>query len=78
MSRLWYTRCPAPTPFGIAVQKGWLEEEFAADGIDVQALQDADDVKIRRSHFTHTHPGRSARAAIFPRSGQALTAAIHA
>jgi ABC-type nitrate/sulfonate/bicarbonate transport system substrate-binding protein len=56
MSRLWYTRCPAPTPFGIAVQKGWLEEEFAADGIDVTALQDADDVQIRRSHFTHTQP----------------------
>ncbi|MFM0415265.1 ABC transporter substrate-binding protein [Paraburkholderia aromaticivorans] len=56
MSRLWYTRCPAPTPFGIAVQKGWLEEEFAADGIDVKALQDADDTTIRRSHFTHTQP----------------------
>lgn len=56
MSRLWYTRCPAPTPFGIAAQKGWLEEEFAADGIDVKALQDADDVQIRRSHFTHTQP----------------------
>lgn len=56
MSRLWYTRCPAPTPFGITVQKGWLEEEFAADGIDVKALQDADDVQIRRSHFTHTQP----------------------
>lgn len=56
MSRLWYTRCPAPTPFGIAVQKGWLDEEFAADGIDVKALQDADDPAIRRSHFTHTQP----------------------
>ncbi|WP_168793901.1 ABC transporter substrate-binding protein [Paraburkholderia aromaticivorans] len=56
MSRLWYTRCPAPTPFGIAAQKGWLDEEFTADGIDVKALQDADDVRIRRSHFTHTQP----------------------
>lgn len=56
MSRLWYTRCPAPTPFGITVQNGWLEQEFAADGIDVKALQDADDVKIRRSHYTHTQP----------------------
>jgi ABC-type nitrate/sulfonate/bicarbonate transport system substrate-binding protein len=56
MSRIWYTRCPAPTPFGITVQKGWLEQEFAADGIDVKALQDADDVQIRRSHFTHTQP----------------------
>ncbi|MDN7182849.1 ABC transporter substrate-binding protein [Caballeronia sp. SEWSISQ10-4 2] len=56
MSRLWYTRCPAPTPFGITVQKGWLQEEFAADGIDVKALQDADDALIRRSHFTHSQP----------------------
>lgn len=56
MSRIWYTRCPAPTPFGITVQKGWLQEEFAADGIDIKALQDADDVSIRRSHFTHSQP----------------------
>jgi ABC-type nitrate/sulfonate/bicarbonate transport system substrate-binding protein len=56
MSRIWYTRCPAPTPFGIAAQKGWLQQEFAADGIDVKALQDADDVLIRRSHFTHSQP----------------------
>jgi ABC-type nitrate/sulfonate/bicarbonate transport system substrate-binding protein len=56
MSRIWYTRCPAPTPFGITVQKGWLQEEFAADGIDIKALQDADDVLIRRSHFTHSQP----------------------
>ena len=54
MSPIWYTRCPAPTPFGIAVQKGWLEEEFAADGSDVKALKDADNVQIRHSHFTHT------------------------
>ncbi|ABE36072.1 putative desulfurizing enzyme [Paraburkholderia xenovorans LB400] len=56
MSRIWYTRCPAPTPFGIAAQKGWLQQEFAADGIDVKALQDADDVLVRRSHFTHSQP----------------------
>jgi ABC-type nitrate/sulfonate/bicarbonate transport system substrate-binding protein len=56
MSRIWYTRCPAPTPFGIAAQKGWLKEEFAADGFDVKALQDADEVLIRRSHFTHSQP----------------------
>jgi ABC-type nitrate/sulfonate/bicarbonate transport system substrate-binding protein len=53
---LWYTRCPAPTPFGIAIQHGWLGEEFAADGIQVRALQDATDPAIRRSHFTHSQP----------------------
>ncbi|MDE1180863.1 ABC transporter substrate-binding protein [Paraburkholderia sp.] len=56
MSRLWYTRCPAPTPFGITVQKGWLQDEFAADDIEVKALQDADEPLIRRSHFTHSQP----------------------
>ncbi|MEX3947335.1 ABC transporter substrate-binding protein [Paraburkholderia sp. EG287B] len=56
MTLLWYTRCPAPTPFGIAAQQGLLQAEFAADGIEVKALQDADDPAIRRSHFTHTQP----------------------
>lgn len=53
---LWYTRCPAPTPFGIAIQQGWLAQEFAADGLNIRALQDADDPAIRRSHFTHSQP----------------------
>ncbi|CDG84452.1 ABC transporter substrate-binding protein [Janthinobacterium agaricidamnosum] len=53
---LWYTRCPAPTPFGIAIQQGWLAQEFAADGLHIKALQDADDPNIRRSHFTHSQP----------------------
>jgi ABC-type nitrate/sulfonate/bicarbonate transport system substrate-binding protein/DNA-binding transcriptional LysR family regulator len=53
---LWYTRCPAPTPFGIAIQQGWLAQEFAADGLQIRALQDADDPAIRRSHFTHSQP----------------------
>lgn len=56
MSRLWYTRCPAPTPFGIALQKGWLQQEFAGDGLEINALQDAEDIRIRRSHFTHSQP----------------------
>ena len=29
---LWYTRCPVPTAFSIAVQRGLLDEEFGADG----------------------------------------------
>jgi ABC-type nitrate/sulfonate/bicarbonate transport system substrate-binding protein len=53
---LWYTRCPAPTPFGIAIQQGWLAQEFAADSLHIRALQDADDPAIRRSHFTHSQP----------------------
>ncbi len=25
---LWYTRCPVPTAFSLAINLGWLEEEF--------------------------------------------------
>ena len=56
VDRIWYTRCPAPTPFGIAIQQGWLKDEFRADGIDVRALQDASDPVIRQSNFTHSQP----------------------
>ena len=54
VNRLWYTRCPAPTPFGIAIQQGWLDDEFRDEGIDIQALQDSRDPVIRQSHFTHS------------------------
>lgn len=50
---LWYTRCPVPTPLGIAAQLGWIEAEFAADGITVRTLQDEVDPKLRESHFDH-------------------------
>lgn len=51
---LWYTRCPVPTASGIAIQNGWLSDEFARDGIDVQSLRTSADRAIRESHFTHT------------------------
>jgi ABC-type nitrate/sulfonate/bicarbonate transport system substrate-binding protein len=50
---LWYTRCPVPTPLGIAAQLGWVEEEFKADGIQVRTLQDETDPTLRESHFDH-------------------------
>ena len=50
---LWYTRCPVPTPLGIAAQLGWIEEEFNADGIAVRTLQDEADPSLRESHFDH-------------------------
>jgi ABC-type nitrate/sulfonate/bicarbonate transport system substrate-binding protein len=50
---LWYTRCPVPTPLGIAAQFGWIEDEFKADGIGVKTLQDTLDPNIRESHFDH-------------------------
>ena len=51
---LWYTRCPVPTAFSIAVQNQWLEAEFATDGIKIQSLATSSDPKVRQSHFEQT------------------------
>lgn len=53
-TELWYTRCPVPTASGIAIQNGWLAEEFARDGIAVQSLRTSSERAVRESHFTHT------------------------
>jgi ABC-type nitrate/sulfonate/bicarbonate transport system substrate-binding protein len=53
---IWYTRCPVPTAFSIALRNGWLDEEFAADGIEVNSLLKSSDRVIRESHFDHTLP----------------------
>lgn len=54
LDTLWYTRCPVPTPLGIAAQQGLIEEEFRADGIQVRTLQDETDPVKRDSHYDHT------------------------
>lgn len=53
---LWFTRCPAPTAASIAIRKGWLIEEFAADGIAVRSLASAGDRGTHLSHYRHTQP----------------------
>jgi ABC-type nitrate/sulfonate/bicarbonate transport system substrate-binding protein len=50
---LWYTRCPVPTPLGLASQLGWFNEEFGADGITIRTLQEASDALVRESHYDH-------------------------
>lgn len=50
----WYTRCPVPTAFSVAVRQGWLDEELAPDGITVQSLATSTDPSVRRSHFDQT------------------------
>ncbi|MEV7283404.1 ABC transporter substrate-binding protein [Streptomyces sp. NPDC093252] len=57
---LWFTRCPVPTATGIAADRHWLAQEFAADGIAVRSLQDrASDLTpdLRGTHYTHALPG---------------------
>lgn len=56
MTTLWYTRCPAPTAASIAIREGWLEEEFAADGIAVRSIAEAPDAATRLAHYSHDHP----------------------
>lgn len=40
LQQLWFTRCPVPTATGLAYKLGWLEQEFAPDGIAVATLQE--------------------------------------
>ena len=53
IDRLWYTRCPVPTASGIAIHKGWIDAEFAPDGITVSSLRASADRAVRESHFDH-------------------------
>lgn len=53
---IWYTRCPVPTPLGLASRQGWFDEEFKADGISIQTLQDTLDPNLRESHYDHRLP----------------------
>lgn len=54
LRKLWYTRCPVPTPVGLAAQLGLLEPAFAAKGIELASIIDSNDRDIRQSHFNHT------------------------
>jgi len=51
---IWFTRCPVPTAFSVALHLGWFDEEFKGEGIQVQSLLQSDDRKVRESHFDHT------------------------
>lgn len=53
---LWYTRCPVPTAFSIAVWDGSIEDEFRPDGIAFRSLATTTDRAARQSHFQQTQP----------------------
>ncbi|MBU3077695.1 ABC transporter substrate-binding protein [Sphingomonas quercus] len=54
LDTLWYTRCPVPTGLGIAIQQGWLENAFRAQGTKLSSLLESNDFATRESHFSHT------------------------
>jgi ABC-type nitrate/sulfonate/bicarbonate transport system substrate-binding protein len=51
---IWTTRCPVPTPLGIAAHLGWFDDEFAPDGITIASLQDGRNEALRSSHIDHS------------------------
>jgi len=55
MSQIWFTRCPVPTATGLAYRLGWLGDEFAPDGIVINALQEAPR-EFARYHYDHALP----------------------
>ena len=56
INTLWYTRCPVPTAFSVAIRLGWIDEEFAEDRIEVASLLSSGVRQTRESHFAHTQP----------------------
>ena len=53
-AKVWYTRCPVPTPAGIAIQQGWIEAGLAQCGLGIDSIRDSNDRTVRNSHFDHT------------------------
>ncbi|HEY0268583.1 MAG TPA: ABC transporter substrate-binding protein, partial [Methyloradius sp.] len=54
--KFWYTRSPVPTALGIAIQLGWLDEEFGNDQISIKSLKESDKPSELFSHFDHHLP----------------------
>lgn len=54
ISEIWYTRCPVPTPIGLAAQLGYLEETFRKDGVTLNSIIDSPDRDVCQSYFDHT------------------------
>ena len=54
ITTLWYTRCPVATASSLAIQNGWMDEEFGRDGIHVASLRESGERAVRESHFDHT------------------------
>ncbi|HLY56380.1 MAG TPA: ABC transporter substrate-binding protein [Stellaceae bacterium] len=63
---IWYTRCPVPTAFAVALRLGWLDAEFARDGIAFRSLAASRDASVRQSHFEHTQANSVRHGGVIP------------
>lgn len=50
---LWYTRCPIPTAFELALASGAFEREFEGSGLAWLPIAQSPDPATHQSHFTH-------------------------
>lgn len=50
---VWYTRCPDPTPLGLAARLGWIDKEFANDDFAVRTMHEVPDPTLQLSYLTH-------------------------
>jgi ABC-type nitrate/sulfonate/bicarbonate transport system substrate-binding protein len=49
---VWYTRCPVPTAFGVALRSGKLHEEFGGDSsVVLRSVLDSEDPAVHDSHY---------------------------
>lgn len=54
-SEIWYTFCPVLSASHIAVEKGWLQQEFAEVGVKISHISTLP-AKEQQAHFSHRHP----------------------
>lgn len=56
MTDVWYTRCPVPTAFSLAIRTGRIQEALAPLGASVHSLLESTDKAVRQAHFEQSLP----------------------
>ncbi len=49
----WFARCGGATASTVAIQRQFLQQEFAQDGLQIASVQQSPDRDTRNSHFDH-------------------------
>jgi ABC-type nitrate/sulfonate/bicarbonate transport system substrate-binding protein len=55
-TEIWFTRCGGATASTIAIQRNFLQDEFADGSAVLRSLQESSDRTLRESHFDHSNP----------------------
>ncbi len=54
LAEIWYTRCGGATASTIAIQEGFLADEFATGEVALRSLRDSSETAVRESHYDHS------------------------